>query len=80
MATSAGHKKKARRVLRGQRAKLLGMSEQERLVYAVGLLICDDKGVIKKDDLMPAMENPEILAEAVELLVECGVAPGASEN
>lgn len=49
-----------------------GLSENARLLYAVGLLICDDVGKIAKPDLTAAMGDPTVVGAAMALLFETG--------
>lgn len=48
------------------------LTDGAKVMYAVGLLICDDAGIIKKDALEVAMADPQIIATAMALLFETG--------
>lgn len=45
-----------------------------KLMYTVGLLICNDCGHFTKKQLRDAMKSPETVAEAMALMFESGAA------
>ena len=60
----------ARSVLSENRAQLSLVSHDARVLYAVGLLICDENGVISRRKLRFSMRNPLVLARARALVSE----------
>lgn len=60
----------ARSVLSENRAQLSLVSHDARVLYAVGLLICDENGVISRWKLRFSMRNPLVLARARALVSE----------
>lgn len=56
--------------IRGEGLLASAISYDARLAAAVGLLICDDAGHIKKADLHAAMADPSIVQAARQLLRE----------
>ena len=60
----------ARSVLSENRAQLSLVSHDARVLYAVGLLICYESGVISRWKLRFSMRNPRVLARARALVSE----------
>lgn len=56
--------------LRGEGVLDSDISESARVMCAVGLLICDDQGFIKKAELEAAMRDPSVVNAAENLLRE----------
>ena len=44
------------------------LTENARLLYVVGGLVCNDVGVVRQADLQTAMADPDVLAAALEIL------------
>ncbi|MBF6474691.1 MULTISPECIES: hypothetical protein [Nocardia] len=56
------------RMIEGQGLLDHELSEDARLLYIIGGLICNAVGVAKTQDLEAALENPEIISVALEIL------------
>lgn len=56
--------------IRGEGILTIPVSDNARVMFAVGLLICDDEGHIAEADLKVAMRDPSILQAARALLAE----------
>lgn len=64
----------ARRMLTAEKSepRWRCLSENARLLYAVGLLICDDVGKFTQPALTEAMGDPAVVSAAMVLLFETG--------
>lgn len=49
------------------------VSDDARVTYVLGALVCDDTGYLKKDDLTRAAQNPRLLALAENMLAMAGL-------
>jgi hypothetical protein len=76
-ATAEGHlapnlsRERRRHILRmveGEGLLDADLTEDARLLYVVGGLVCNDAGMIRRDDLQAGMADPEVLEAAVEIL------------
>lgn len=56
--------------IRGEGLLTSGVSDGAQLLAAVGLLICDDVGFMKQDDLDAAMNDPSVIQAARKLLAD----------
>ena len=44
------------------------MSDEARVTYVVGGLVCDDTGFIRKPDLDAALADPSVVSVAIDIL------------
>lgn len=79
-APDAERRAHAHRVLNGQRESMLTLSVDARVMYALGLLICDDEGRIPKDGLDEAAADPDALVRARQLLLDTNLLPELSSG
>ena len=69
---SRTRRRKALAMLRDPEFQLAQLPDGAQLAYAVGLLICDDRGRFSRDDLHRAMNDPSIAQAARTLLAKAG--------
>ena len=56
------------RMIEGEGVLDADLSENARLLYVVGGLVCNEVGFVRQSDLEAGMADPEVLAAAMEIL------------
>jgi hypothetical protein len=81
VAISRERRRQTERMIRSQGvATDANLTDNDRLIYAVGCLVCDDTGYLSGAALIAAMQDLPILSIAARILVRCGATPGSLVN